>query len=677
MSLKPFFQSLLVVFVLCPSLIRAQQACSTLGQTPQSAFPLCTKDTFFQSSVPICTNKRLTVPGCPPATGDYADKNPFWYRFTCYQTGSLGLLITPNNIQDDYDWQLFDITGITDLNAVYTDANLFVVGNWSGSSGQTGASAAGTNIVECASDPRNYENTFSLMPTLTVGHTYLLMVSHYSDSQSGYSISFSGGTAIINDPKLPDLQKLQPSCDATLLTLKLNMKMLCNSISADGSDFVLVPASASVVSATGVGCSAGFDTDSIQVVLSNPIPPGNYSLQVKKGKDNNTLLDDCERDIPAGHSIPFAILPLQPTLPDSIGTLQCAPGTVNIFFPKKIRCGSIAADGSDFQVAGPSTVTITGATEQCVNGQASIISLQFSGPVVRGGLYTVRIKRGTDGNNIIDECGQETPVGASVNFQVKDTVSADFSFQELLGCTADTVILHHNGANGVNQWLWLMAEAGASTAQNPTAIFKVFGKKQISLYVSNGFCTDSIVKTVTLDNTLLASFSTTDMLCPEDTASFVNSSIGDIIRYQWTFGDGSSSNLANPGPKKYPVTGRETNYPVQLIVENSAHCLDTATSTIKVLRSCYIAVPNAFTPNNDGNNDYLYPLNALKADNLEFNVYNRLGQRVFHSTDWTKKWDGRVNGELQSAGTFVWTLRYTNHDTGKHVFLKGTTVLIR
>jgi len=677
MSLRLFLLACSLLMLLCPFMSTAQQACSTLGQTPQSAFPLCTRDTFFQSSVPICTNKKLVVPGCPPSTGDYADKNPFWYRFTCYQTGTLSLLITPNNLNDDYDWQLYDITGITDLNRVYTDANLFVVGNWSGSSGKTGASAAGTNVVECASDPRNYENTFSRMPVITVGHTYLLLVSHYSDSQSGYSISFAGGSAVINEQKLPDLQKLQPSCDATVLALKLNMRMLCNSISPDGSDFVLIPANATIVAASGIGCTGGFDTDSIQIVLSNPLPPGSYQLAVKTGKDNNTILDDCERDIPVGNKIPFTITPPQPTLPDSIGPVKCAPQSIDIYFPKKIRCGSIAADGSDFQVSGPAPIAVTGASEQCVDGQTSVITLRLATPAVHAGTYTVQIKKGSDGNNVIDECGQETPTGSSVSFSVKDTVSADFNYQLLLGCKADTIVFHHNAANGVNQWFWLMAEAGAGTTQNVSAVFTVFGTKQISLVVSNGFCADTVTKAVSLTNTLKASFETNALLCPEDTASFLNTSVGNIIGNSWSFGDGSSSALPSPGPKKYPATGTETNYPVQLVVENDLHCFDTAVNTIKVLRSCYIAVPNAFTPNNDGINDYLYPLNALKADNLEFNVYNRFGQRIFHTTDWTKKWDGTLNGRLQSADTYVWTLRYTNHDTGKRIFLKGTTVLIR
>lgn len=654
-----------------------QGACSTLGQTPATAFPLCTKDTFSQSTVPICTNSKLTVPGCPPSTGDYADKNPFWYRFTCYQTGTLGLLITPNDLKDDYDWQLYDITGISNLNAVYTDPNLFVIGNWSGSSGTTGASPAGVHTVECASDPKDNVNTFSPMPVLQQGHTYLLMVSHYSDNQSGYKLSFGGGNAVINDPKLPDLQKLQLSCDATVIALKLDTKMKCNSLSADGSDFTVSPALATVVSAAGIGCSSSFDMDSVAIVLSNPLPPGNYTLSIKKGSDANTLLDDCDRDIPAGHQLPFAVLPLQPTLPDSISPLKCAPAQIELVFKKNIRCSSIAPDGSDFIITGPAPVSISSAAGVCINAVSSTIVLKLSSPVVKGGVYQVKIKAGTDGNNIIDECGQETPAGASVSFTVKDTVSADFSYKLLLGCRADTVLFAHDGRNGVNQWLWIFDAAGAGNAQTGTAIFTTFGNKQVTLKVSNGFCSDSVIKTISLNNSLKAVFETNTLLCPEDAAEFKNSSIGDIVNYNWSFGDGNTSILQTPLPEHFPVTGTEKIYPVRLVVENSAHCFDTAMNPVKVLRTCYIAVPNAFTPNGDGLNDYLYPLNAFKADGLDFNVYNRLGQLIFHSSEWTKKWDGTLNGQPQNAGTYVWMLRYTNHDSGKKVFMKGTAVLIR
>jgi len=105
-------------------------------------------------------------------------------------------------------------------------------------------------------------------------------------------------------------------------------------------------------------------------------------------------------------------------------------------------------------------------------------------------------------------------------------------------------------------------------------------------------------------------------------------------------------------------------------------CTDTAYHSIQVADNCYIAVPSAFTPNGDGLNDYLYPLNAYKATNLLLRIYNRHGQLLFETRDWTKKWDGTVRGMKQATDTFVWMLEY-NDVEHKKVFLKGTTVLIR
>ncbi len=85
-------------------------------------------------------------------------------------------------------------------------------------------------------------------------------------------------------------------------------------------------------------------------------------------------------------------------------------------------------------------------------------------------------------------------------------------------------------------------------------------------------------------------------------------------------------------------------------------------------QSCAIAVPNAFTPNGDGINDFLYPLNAFSTTDLEFQVFNRFGQMVFETRDWTRKWDGTVGGAAQAVGTYVWILRYTDAFQGRKFF---------
>jgi hypothetical protein len=170
---------------------------------------------MLQFLVYICGN-RVVASEC--LGNIFTDKNPYWYKFTCFSGGTLGFLITPENLNDDYDWQLFDITN-RDPSDVYSDPSLFVACNWSGESGLTGASSAGTSLVRC----EGYGvPLFSSMPDLIVGHTYLLLISHFTDTQSGYALEFAGGTANITDPSEPHLSNAVATCDGTVISMSLN-----------------------------------------------------------------------------------------------------------------------------------------------------------------------------------------------------------------------------------------------------------------------------------------------------------------------------------------------------------------------------------------------------------------------------------------------------------------------
>ncbi len=650
------------------------QTCTTLGQTPSTAFPVCGTTKFQQQTVPLCSTHTLTVPGCTNTT--YIDYNPFWYKFTCFQAGTLGFLVTPNDLGDDYDWQLFDITG-HNPDDVFTNNSLVVTGNWAGTYGITGARNGGAGMIECASDPAANENSFAAMPKLIKSHTYLLMISHYTQTQSGYSLSFSGGTASITDTTIPALKSIATNCEGDQIILRTNKKMKCSSLAPDGSDFTINATGVTIVSAGAPGCSSGFDMDSVVLTLSQDLLPGKYIVAIKEGTDANTLLDNCDNALQAGASLTVTVNPKQPTPFDSIAPVSCAPQTIELVFSKPMQCNSIAADGSDFSITGNHPVAIASAYGSCANDVSSSIFLQLSQPITLAGTYTITTKTGTDGNTIIDECGQITPANESVSFTVKDTVSALFTAQLLYGCKEDTVAVSHDGNNGVNSWIWTFSDGIKSTKENNDVMFNSYGKKNIQLVVSNGFCSDTASSVVNLDNDLKAQFIMPQIACPNDIVTITDTSIGNIISYNWSFGNGTFYSGKNPPQQRYLQASNAVNYSVQLIVENNLHCTDTTTKNLQVVYSCFIAVPSAFTPNGDGINDYLFPLNAYKADNLLFTVYNRLGQIVFQTKDWTKKWDGRLNGQPQPTGTYVWTLQYTHHDTKQFYSLHGTTVLIR
>lgn len=654
------------------------QNCTTLGQTPSTAFPVCGESVFSQTNVPICVTHSLVVPGCDDAgTGNYQDKNPFYYKFTCFTAGTLGFLITPTDLGDDYDWMLYDITGRNPQD-IFTDKNLIVTGNWAGTYGITGASNAGVSYIECGSDPTQKKNTFAKMPTLIVGHTYLLMISHFTDSQIGYKLSFGGGTAVITDPKIPALKDAYGGCGGVTATIVLNKKMKCSSLMADGSDFSLSTSLTTIASAVGQGCSSGFDLDTIVLTMSSPLPPGDYNVSIKKGGDGNTLLDNCDRSIAEGDVLKFTVFPIVPTLMDSITPISCAPNELQLVFKKPMLCSAIADDGSDFTVTGPTPVTISNAKGNCVNGLTTTIKITLSAPIQTAGLYTIRLVTGNDGNTVIDECGQQTPAGATLPFTAADTVNASFTTSLLYGCKFDTVVCNHPGGNGINRWSWNFNNEGTSTLQNDEYYFNVFNEKTITLVVSNDLCSDSVSQKVLLDNAIHAAFGAPEILCPEELAVFTDSSSGKINSWEWDLGNNTSSLLQNPTPFNYARSNiRSRKFNIQLIIGNEHNCFDTTTRQVELVNTCIIDVPNAFSPNGDGNNDYLYPLNAFKAINLQFKVYNRFGQLVFETNNWKKRWDGTVNGKPQSTGQFVWTLTYTHKDTGKQFSAHGVTLLIR
>ena len=653
------------------------QTCSALGQTPGTAFPVCGTDTFVQASVPVCGGNNIPTPGC---TG-LQDLNPYWYRFTCFTAGSLSFLIDPANDADDYDWQIFDITNKNPQN-VYTDVSMFVACNWSGAPGNTGATNAGTKLVTCGSTGTPYESAFSSMPQLMQGHEYILMISHFSgNDQSGYRLSFGGGTANITDPTIPGLANARAICDGVKMTVKLTKKMKCSSLNTDGSDFSVTPAFAPIIAAEGVNCDNGFDMDSVVLTLASPVPPGNYTITVKNDANGINLLDNCGRTISLGENLSVTVFPMIPTPMDSLTKIGCAPAQLQLVFKRPMLCSSVAADGSDFIVTGSTPISVASAAGGC-NGDtvSNIITVKLSSPIQTAGTYRITLRSGSDGNTIKNECSMETPAGSFLNFIAADTVNADFTYNIHLNCKTDVIDYLYANRNAVNKWLWTFDNGITSTKKDTSISYTVFGNKTATLIVSNGVCSDTATNnSIVLDNELKAKFESTAVVCPEDGAVFKDKSYNNVIGWNWSFGDGLTSNLQTPPPQFYNVNNDNSirDVPTILIVTNGLGCSDTASGTIRVVGNCFIAVPGAFTPNGDGLNEYLYPTNAYKAKDLYFAIFNRNGNKLFETRDWMVKWDGTYKGNPQDPGTYVWFLQYTNIDTGQQYNLKGSTVLIR
>jgi gliding motility-associated-like protein len=121
----------------------------------------------------------------------------------------------------------------------------------------------------------------------------------------------------------------------------------------------------------------------------------------------------------------------------------------------------------------------------------------------------------------------------------------------------------------------------------------------------------------------------------------------------------------------------ESDMVYSVVAISETGCVATDSVAIRV-KTCgeWLSMPNAFTPNDDGKNDVICPKVTGTLVYYEFSVFNRWGERVFASTSQGKGWDGRVNGNKQGDGVYVWMCEYQFSGGGRQID-RGTFILIR
>ena len=140
--------------------------------------------------------------------------------------------------------------------------------------------------------------------------------------------------------------------------------------------------------------------------------------------------------------------------------------------------------------------------------------------------------------------------------------------------------------------------------------------------------------------------------------------------YQWSPSTGLSCTTC-PNPIATPTD--TTEYCVTAFTVNG--CSDTACVQVVVLRACEVFVPNAFSPNASGRNDQQCVYGDC-ISSMVFRIYDRLGNRVFETTDAKICWDGLHNGEPLNPGVFVYVLNATL-TSGETVERQGNITLVR
>lgn len=224
--------------------------------------------------------------GCPNNCMDH-ELNSVWYVISVQTSGMLSFVITPVSSVDDYDWAVYCLNDF-ECNQIRTGA-LFMMSSCNaaggpGYQGSTGISSVHGGTNNC----RNGGNTNKWNADLPVvaGDTYVLCVSNWTSTQSGYLLDFSGSTASIYDDvpaTITAIDTVRGCSGSASINFDFSENVLCASV--QGADFIVTGPDGDhyVDNVIGAGCIAG-GTQEKFFTLSNFTPPitvsGTYTLNM-------------------------------------------------------------------------------------------------------------------------------------------------------------------------------------------------------------------------------------------------------------------------------------------------------------------------------------------------------------------------------------------------------------
>lgn len=269
------------------------------------------------------------LPTTPCAAGE---QNSVWLKVTAASAGIIVFTIAPDDSTDDYDFAVLDLTAgncdsLTQGEVIRCNFNA----NYRGTSpmGTTGLNAS-SMLTQVAPGTRG--SAFCAAINALPGQIYLIMVNNPGIVVgSGFTIDFSGSTAIFENPNPPpSFDSVVSTCSDSSVTVQLKLPVLCSSIAADGSNFYITP-NVPIAGASGINC-VGTDGYTSQIVINfaNHIPNGNYTLHAQSGTNGSMLVDPCGQPVLLPSQLPFLMDPPIPRgyLPGD--TTKCDYSTLTI-----------------------------------------------------------------------------------------------------------------------------------------------------------------------------------------------------------------------------------------------------------------------------------------------------------------------------------------------------------
>ncbi len=207
---------------------------------------------------------------------------------------------------------------------------------------------------------------------------------------------------------------------------------------------------------------------------------------------------------------------------------------------------------------------------------------------------------------------------------------------------------------------------------NPEFTGLAEGNHQLLITDNNGCSLDSVVTVIAFDSVHVA-FDSSEIkinLGQQITLNPVIQPANPFYNYSWEPSSGLSCNNC-----QNPVATPLITTPYELTVFDEHGCRYSETIIIEVDNELILVVPNAFSPNGDGVNDYLnvYGISLLS---IEFSVFNRWGEKLWETNNLSEGWDGSYRNKPLPPAVYVYYVDAVFTD-GQKKQIKGSTTILK
>lgn len=332
--------------------------------------------------------------------------------------------------------------------------------------------------------------------------------------------------------------------------------------------------------------------------------------------------------------------------------------TIHIYDPNPLTLSLM----NDTSIICPVTFDIVASTS---GGNGNIAYLWSNGLGTNSSIQVTPYSTTTYIVTVNDACDQVLTEEVTINIPQYNLIQVTTSPDPTI-CSGETanISVSANGGIGYYSFSWsngLGSNQTVSVSPSQTTVYTVSVTDSCGIVATGNVTVNVLPVNADFTYTYIAN----------EILNFHDASTNGVS-FLWEFGDGEESTEQNP-THTFADTGM---YVVTFVVTNSIGCIDSIQKEVIVYPPYHLYVPNAFTPDDNGLNDYFEPI-AIGVTASEMQIYDRWGCIMYHSEEMNPRWSGRdsKNDKVQ-IGVYVYLLNYET-PTGISHSSMGTVTLLR